>query len=113
MGRRQKEKLFERQRGVSTFTGKNLDMSQGRLEVHHIEERIDGGGNNLENLELLPKEEHLLRHYLKWLDGENPKEVRRREFDTATGRLRDLNDEELKTFYDLVEERTGVKVRFL
>ena len=108
-----KDILFDRQEGKSPFTGLPLDRQTQRLEAHHDKEHVNGGKENLENMQLLPIYEHLVIHFMRFRDESLPKEERIREFDTVMGRWDELKAEEKDKFYELVEEKVGIVVRFI
>ena len=106
------QKLFCLQEGKSPFSGLPLDRINQRFEIHHVKERVNGGGNSLINLQLLPIYEHLAIHFIKFRDKKLSEEERLREFDIVMGRLNQLTEEEKNIFYQLVEEKVGIRVRF-
>ena len=108
-----REKLFLLQQGRSPITGMPLDRKKHRLEAHHKKDKWTGGTNELENLQLIPIEEHLFAHFMKSKDESLSPEERVREIDVVLGRLCELNKNELKEFYKLIKEKTGVVVRFI
>jgi len=108
-----KDKLFCCQKGNSPFSGLPLDRQKQHLEAHHIKEHINGGKENLENMQLLPIYEHLAIHFMRFRDESLSKDERMREFDTVMGRWDELNSEERDKFYQLVEEKAGIIVRFI
>jgi len=105
--------LFNRQNGISPLSGLPLDREKQHLEVHHIEEVCKGGRNNLDNLQLLPIDEHLATHFLRSRDSGLSEEERLRELDIVLGRMGEMNSEEKKKFYGFIKEKVGIVVRFI
>jgi hypothetical protein len=113
LDRENRDKLFEQQNGMSPFTGLPLDRRTQRLEVHHIKDRTNGGRKSLNNLWYLPIYEHLVVHFMRFRDSTLSEAERLRGYDTVMGRLRELSDDEKNRFNNLIEKKTGIKVRFI
>ena len=109
----QRKELIERQGGVSPISGRKLDKEKQRLETHHVIERRNGGRSDLDNLQMLPREEHLLAHYLNFCNQGGNRKEQELDLDVVWGRIDELTKEEKIKFYELLEEKTGKRPRFI
>lgn len=105
-----REKLVKIQNHKSPITGLPL---HGRLEKHHKEEKIDGGTDDIENLMVLPRPEHIFDHFDRSLDETKTESERLREIQTVADRIVELDDNELSELNQLIRSRTKSKVHFV
>lgn len=107
---KKKNILATNQNNLSPISGRPL---VGRLEQHHVVERCEGGGNGVENLQLVPIADHLAEHWRRAYDPKLTPEEQQRELDTVLGRIDELSPEESRAMSDVFEQLTGNRVRFI
>jgi hypothetical protein len=104
----ERNEIANEQGWLSPLTGRSL--LNKRLDTHHDVELWEGGLNVRANKVVLPIAEHIAVHLKRALDHNRNRETRKREWDTVTGRCRELTKIEMIEMKKVAYELTGKRI---